>query len=111
MKGFSTVANEIVGFSASLLGWHTESHGTMGYVSITGDIADAISGHELMRRMELGKRRGFGSVKVSVRVGDSTWATSVFPQDGNWFLPIKKAIMRAEELEEGDPVNVELELL
>ena len=102
---------EIVRFTAPLLGWHTDSHGMMGYVSIAGDAAEAIRGHELMRRLELGKRRGFGSVKVNVACGESRWSTSVFPQDGAWFLPIKKAIMRAEGLEEGQPVSVELELL
>ncbi len=105
------MSGEIVRFSAALLGWQTESHGTMGYVSIAGDAADAISGHELMRRLELGKRRGFGSVKVHVTCCESRWATSVFPQGGNWFLPIKKAIMRAEGLEEGDTLAIELELL
>lgn len=105
------MANEIVRFSAPLLGWHTDSHGTMGYVSIAGDAADAIRAHELMRRLELGKRRGFGSVKVQVTCGESRWSTSVFPQDGNWFLPIKKAIMRAENVEEGDLLTIELELL
>jgi len=105
------VADEIVRFNAPLLGWRTESHGTMGYVSIAGDAADAIRGHELMRRLELGKRRGFGSVKVHVTCGESRWPTSVFPQDGNWFLPIKKAVMRAEDLDEGDVLSIELELL
>lgn len=105
------MSGEIVRFSAPLLGWHTASHGMMGYVSITGDAAEAIAGHELMRRMELGKRRGFGSVKVHVTCGESRWSTSVFPQDGHWFLPVKKAIMRAEDLDEGDVLTIELELL
>ena len=56
-------------------------------------------------------RRGFGSVKVIVRVGGSEWRTSVFPQkSGGWFLPVKKAIQRAEGLMEGEPVEAELEL-
>jgi hypothetical protein len=65
-----------------------------------------------MRRLELGRRRGFGSVKVTVRVGSSEWRTSVFPQkSGGWFLPVKRAIQRAEGLAEGEPVTGELELL
>jgi len=92
--------------------WQGEAHGGIGYVLVSGAAAEAISGHELMRRLELGKRRGFGSVKVTARIGASEWRTSVFPQkSGGWFLPVKKAIQRAEGLVQGEPVEVELELL
>ena len=100
-----------VEFSAPLLVWRTDQYGDMGYVVITGDAAQAISEHELVRRLELGRRRGFGSVKVAVMVGGSRWSTSVFPQkSGGWFLPMKKAMCRAEELEAGDEVQGSLEL-
>ena len=104
---------ETVSFSAPLLVWRTEKYGDIGYVEIRGETAEAIAGHELARRLELGRRRGFGSVKVEVRVGASCWSTSVFPQkeSGGWFLPVKKAICRAEGLEEGDAVEVRLGLL
>lgn len=101
---------ESVAFTAPLLVWSVED-GEMSYVEIVGAAADAIGTYELVRRLELG-RRGFGSVKVEVRLGDSRWSTSVFPQKkGGWFLPVKKAICRAEGLEEGDAVEVELKLL
>jgi hypothetical protein len=103
---------ETVSFAAPLRVWRTEKYGDIGYVTIDGDAADALSAYELMRRLELGKRRGFGSVKVNAKVGDSRWSTSVFPQkEGGWFLPVKKAICRAEGLEGGDDVAVRLELL
>ena len=88
-----------------------EGYDPMGFVAVTGDAADAVAGHELERRLELGKRRGFGSVKVAVRLGDSRWKTSLFPQkSGGWFLPIKKPVRVAEGLDYGDMVEVELEL-
>lgn len=84
----------------------------MAYVIVPGTAAEEIRAHELMRRMELGKRRGFGSVKVVVHLGEHSWNTSVFPQkEGTWFLPIKAQFRRAEGLEEHDPVSVELDLL
>ena len=84
----------------------------VGFVHLTDEAAQQVTGHELERRLELGKRRGFGSVKVTVRVGASEWATSVFPQKtGGWFLPIKKPVRLAEGLAEGQPVVVELDLL
>jgi hypothetical protein len=103
---------DTVSFTAPLLVWKTEKYGDIGYVRIGGAAAEAISTHELVRRLELGRRRGFGSVKVDVAVGKSRWSTSVFPQrDGGWFLPVKKAICRAEGIEPGDKVRVRLELL
>ncbi|MDT9600567.1 DUF1905 domain-containing protein [Sphingosinicella rhizophila] len=103
---------DAVTFAGPLLVWRTEKYGDMGYVMITGAAAEAITAHELMRRLELGRRRGFGSVKVNAIVGDSSWSTSVFPQKkGSWFLPVKKAICRVEGLEANDEVAVELELL
>jgi hypothetical protein len=101
-----------VSFAAPLLVWRTEQYGDIGYVAIEGEAAEAIGAHELMRRLELGRRRGFGSVKVEAAIGGSRWHTSVFPQkSGGWFLPVKKAICRAEGLAAGDEVAVRLELL
>jgi len=103
---------DTVSFTAPLLVWKTEQYGNIGYVAIAGAAAETIGAHELTRRLELGRRRGFGSVKVDVAVGGSRWSTSVFPQkQGGWFLPVKKAICQAEGLEEGDDVAVLLELL
>jgi hypothetical protein len=83
----------------------------IGFVRIPPEAAEQIAAHELERRLELGKRRGFGSVKVTVSLGNCTWQTSLFPnKDGSWFLPIRKPVRVAEGLEYGDEVAVELEL-
>ena len=105
--------SDAIRFSGPLLSMVIEEgYDPMGFVEITGDAADAIAGHELERRLELGKRRGFGSVKVAVTVGASRWSTSLFPQkSGGWFLPIKKPVRIAEGLEYGDEVQGQLELL
>ncbi|GGX73639.1 hypothetical protein GCM10011309_24650 [Litorimonas cladophorae] len=52
--------------------------------------------------------RGFRSVRVKFRIGDTEWNTSLFPdkESGAYFLPIKKAIRKAEDLEIGDSVDV-----
>jgi hypothetical protein len=108
----SELGGDTISFTAPLLVWPTEKYGDIGYVRIEGAAAEAIIAHELVRRLELGRRRGFGSVKVNVAVGNSRWSTSVFPQkQGGWFLPVKKAICRAEHIEAGDEVSARLELL
>jgi hypothetical protein len=104
--------SETVSFTAPLSVWRTEGYGDIGYLKIEGAVGEAIAAHELMRRLELGRRRGFGSVKVEAAIGASRWSTSVFPQQGGgWFLPVKKAICRAEGLEADDEVSVSLALL
>jgi hypothetical protein len=88
-----------------------EGYDPIGWVALTGEAAEAVAGHELARRLELGKRRGFGSVKVTARVGGSRWQTSLFPQKtGGWFLPVKKPVRLAEGLNFGDRIEGELEL-
>ena len=88
-----------------------EGYDPIGWVALTGEAAEAIAGHELARRLEPGKRRGFGSVKVTARIGDSEWQTSLFPQKtGGWFLPVKKPVRLAENLDYGDEIEGELEL-
>ena len=80
---------------------------------IDGDTAGIVAMHARLHRLEFGRRRGFGSVKVVARIGGTEWKTSVFPQDQStsWILLVGRKVMRAEDLAPGDPVRVELELL
>jgi hypothetical protein len=79
------------------------------FVTIDGEAGEALSGIALMRRLESGRRGGFGSVKVRARIGDSEFATSVFPStELGWMLPVKAAVRKAEGLGEGSAVTVTL---
>lgn len=57
--------------------------------------------------------RGFGSVRVRVSIGDSSWQTSVFPDSasGCYVLPVKRAVRDKEGLGPGDVVAVTLALV
>ncbi|MEO6041305.1 MAG: DUF1905 domain-containing protein [Croceibacterium sp.] len=103
---------DTVSFSGPLLSVVIEEgYDPMGFVAVTGAAAEAVAAHEFARRLQLGQRRGFGSVKVTVRLGDTRWQTSLFPQKGGgWFLPVKKPVRLAERLDYGDTLAVELEL-
>ena len=102
----------LVRFAAPLQSIHIEEgYAPMGFLRVPPEAAEAIVGHEFERRLEMGKRRGFGSVRVTVALGDSRWQTSLFPnKDGSWFLPIKKPVRMAEGLTDGDEVEVALDL-
>ncbi|MBV9291557.1 MAG: DUF1905 domain-containing protein [Frankiales bacterium] len=51
---------------------------------------------------------GWGMIPVEVRLGDTTWTTSLFPKDGSYVVPIKASVRRAEEIDEGDTVTLRL---
>ncbi len=61
-----------------------------------------------MRRLESGRRRGWGAMKVRANIGDTEWETSIFPDksSGGWLLPVKAAVRKAERLVAGDAVQV-----
>lgn len=89
--------------------WQGGNGGQWFFLSIAGRAAETIAGHALMRRLETGRGRGFGSVKVEALIGKSRWRTSVFPtKEGAWLLPVKAAIRRAEGIAEGDAVALTL---
>jgi hypothetical protein len=91
-------------FTAELWPWKPE--GGWYFVTLPPEAAEAV-------REQPRPPRGFGSVRVRATVGRSTWATSVFPDSGSgsYVLPVKKAVRKAEELEDGDAVEVQLEVL
>lgn len=87
--------------------WRWEaSTGPNGWVfaSLPEDLSDAIA--------ETGRAAGFGSVRVEVTIGATTWSTSVFPDHKRrtYVLPLKRAVRRAERLEAGTTAVVELVL-
>lgn len=87
--------------------WQGEK-ATYHLVSFSGEEAEALAGHALMQRLEYGRSRGFGSVKVIARIGETEWSTSVFPQDkqSEWILLVSKKVMRAENLAVDEAVAV-----
>lgn len=57
-------------------------------------------------------RRGWGSVRVKARIGETSWATSIFPdsKSGAYLLPVKAEVRKAEGIAPGDAVEVALSL-
>jgi hypothetical protein len=53
---------------------------------------------------------GWGAIPVQVRIGATTWETSLLPKDGGYVLPVKQHVRRAEQIDEGDRVAVELDV-
>lgn len=90
-------------FTAPL--WLHQGEGSWYFVTVPEDVSDEITD------LTEGSRKGFGSVRVTVTVGTSTWQTSVFPtKTGTYVLPVKKPVRTAENLTEGIPVETQLTL-
>jgi hypothetical protein len=91
-------------FTAEL--WRWEAQGAWFFVTVPARESAII-------RERPRPPRGFGSVRVRATIGSTTWSTSVFPDStrGAYVLPVKKAVRRAEDLEEGDDAAVVLEVL
>ncbi len=104
------VSEETVSHTGPLWRWTANNGVSWFFITIDGEAGEAISATALMRRLELGSKRGWGGVRVSVTLGESKWQTSVFPQkdEAGWLLPVKAAIRKAEGLEEGSEARVTL---
>lgn len=96
-------------FTAPLWRWtarNEDAGGAWFFVSLPFELSDVIEAEAV-------PGKGFGSVRVEVSVGASTWRTSVFPsaEEKTYVLPVKKAVRTAESLVEGGPCRVRLRTL
>lgn len=51
---------------------------------------------------------GWGMIPVTVTLGDTTWATALWPKDGRYIVPLKSDIRKAEGVELGMVVTIGL---
>lgn len=92
----------ILTFTAPL--WLWNGKGAWHFVTLPVDDSQII-------RMAV-PRRGWGSVRVKARIGETSWATSIFPdsKSGAYLLPVKADVRKAERLAPGDAVGITLSL-
>ncbi|WP_067707376.1 DUF1905 domain-containing protein [Nocardia yamanashiensis] len=92
-------------FSAEI--WEHDGPASWHFLSLPEAIADEI---EERYGTQAG---GFGSVRVRVVIGESRWATSLFPdrKRATYVLPVKKPVRIAEGLAAGDRVAVDLSVV
>ncbi len=53
---------------------------------------------------------GWGVIPVRARIGKTEWKTSLFPKNGRYLVPIKVAVQKAEKIDIGDRVVIQLEV-
>ena len=86
--------------------WRWREDGTWHFLTLPEDVTDDIDDRTP-------QKAGFGSVRVEATIGATTWRTSVFPEKatGAFVLPVKKPVRRAEDIDDGDQVEVSLTVL
>ena len=92
-------------FDAKIWLWVTQSgKGAWHFVTLPEDISDEIS--FFMKQ----KIRAFGSLRVSVKIGETQWQTSLFKdkKKNAFLLPIKADIRKKEKIGVNDIVIVEI---
>jgi len=96
----------IVEFEGDVFQWDARTDSSWYFTALPVELAEMV--REVPRPY-----RGFGSMRVRARVGDSEWTTSIFPDSGtgSYVLPLKKAVREAERLVDGGSVTVRLEVL
>lgn len=67
---------------------------------------------EIINAKHGAKKRGFGSVRVSVTIGGTRWNTSIFPdkQSGAYLLPLKASVRQKEGIAHGDDISFSLSI-
>ena len=97
----------IVVFEAGLWEWDARRTDSWTFVTLPADASEEI------RERAAEPRRGFGSVRVRVTVGATSWRTSIFPDSsrGGYVLPVKRAVREAEGLDVGGRFTVTVELV
>ena len=92
-------------FDSELIPW-TNGQGSWVFATLPVDVADVV-------RDIVPTKRGFGSVRVRVRLEEIEWRTSIFPDSssGSYVLPVKAAVRKKADVDLGDTVRLELDVL
>lgn len=87
--------------------WRWTGEAAWHFVTLPHEVTDAIDD------TFDGARVGFGSRRVDVTVGSTTWQTSVFPDKhaASYLLPVKQAVRKTEGLVDGATFEIRLRLI
>ena len=89
-------------FRASV--WEWRGPAPFYFVSVPAEMSEEILA------LSSGLSYGWGAIPALVRVGATTETTAIFPKDGLYAVPMKKALRVAERFDQSDVVDVHLVL-
>lgn len=89
-------------FSGEVIHWRGPS--PFHFVRLPEDQAEEI------RSISSAVTYGWGMIPVQAIVGSTSWATSLFPKDGGYLLPLRDFVRKNEQLDVGVEVHAILEI-
>lgn len=97
----------MISFEGSLFAWHEDQPDSWAFVALPPELSREVDDSLTA------PPRGFGSVRVEVTLGSSTWRTSLFPSKplDTYVLPVKKAVRRAEAIDVDDTATFTIRVL
>lgn len=84
--------------------WYWRGPAPWFFVTVPPEVGTQI--HELAAEVTY----GWGMIPSLVRIGRTEYPTALWPKDGGYVVPIKTAVRRAEEIDEGDAITVSLRI-
>ncbi len=78
--------------------WEWKGKGSWHFITLPEDISADIKSFTRHRKTS------FGSVRVKVKIGETEWLTSLFPDKkrGAYLLPVKASARKTENINSGD---------
>jgi len=74
------------------------------FVAVKGEQAEEI------RDLAAAVTYGWGMIPVTCRIGDTSFTTSLWPKDGEYYVPLKDAVRSAEKVRLGSLITVHMAL-
>ncbi|MEQ1765845.1 MAG: DUF1905 domain-containing protein [Methylotenera sp.] len=89
--------------------WLWQGKGTWHFITLPQDKSEEI---KFFSDHHFGKRRGWGSIRVTANVGGTEWETSIFPSSSldSYILPVKADVRRKQKIVAEDEVVVMLKI-
>ena len=89
-----------VEFSADV--WYWRGPSPFHFVTVPAEPS------EVIKAMSSAVTYGWDMIPVRVWIGSTEFDTALFPKDGRYVVPLKDKVRQAEDLSQGDLVNVRL---
>lgn len=67
---------------------------------------------EIIKEAFVALKQGWGSLPVTVTIGQTVWKTSIFPdsKSGSYLLPLKAEVRKKEKIGVGDTITFSIEI-